>query len=164
MIKDLVTLKDIKELKLKFGKLGKLTSNEANILSTAEWAESKIQAACYNIVKHLGSSVVFLQIDNGGYRNKYTKMKKSREGTQSGFPDCELIIWKRIINIDNSPHFSFLRKTIYIEFKKIGGKVSKKQESWYRFLKEKGESIYFCNNITYFERVILKEIEKFLQK
>ena len=196
MIKELITKKDIRAIKQK-AKDGTVTPDESNLLLCAEWSEFQVQSGCYNLFKScgFGDKAIFLQIDNGGSPITGTKKKKGATGTQSGWPDVEIKMWKknltkapylkeisipfqieigRIIDkrgmsIDDAKervlkefyYYDFHR--IYIEFKKIGGKVAENQQKWHKFLKEKGELVYYCNNILFFEKVILKEIKEFLK-
>lgn len=146
-----------------------------------------------NIVKASGHDIIFLKVDNGRnhdnptkderennpalYQAKLKKVHSSKsfqkaEGEQSGWPDVEIKMWKNISSYYDDSSFiddevvkelSHKRKSIYVEFKRIGGKIADNQQKWHEFLKEKGESAYFCNNLVYFEKVILKEIEEFLK-
>jgi len=172
MIKALITNKDIKAINNKLTEFAKVTADEANLLQVAKWSEFQIQSACRNIFKSggFGNNAIFLQIDNGGSSIEGIRKKKGAMGTISGFCDVEIKIWKirkgtaynefyrmeSEVNLVN-------RKSIYIEFKRIGGKIAENQQKWHEFLKEKGESVYYCNNILFFEKIIMKEIEEFLK-
>ena len=161
MIKSLITQKEIRDINQKFDKIGKLTADEAALLQVANWSEFQIQSACYNLFKGAGfvDSVIFVQIDNGGSAVEGIRKKKAATGTQSGFCDVIITCWRKHLE---SRYNSHAKKSIYIEFKRIGCKIAENQHKWHNFLKQKGESVYFCNNILFFERVIMKEIEEFL--
>jgi hypothetical protein len=160
MVKNLVTNADIRAIQKKFDLLGKLLPQEARLLFEASRSESQIQIACHNLIKDkFENNVLFIQIDNGGKMGIGQKMKKKAEGTQSGFCDVIITCWKKH---QESRYNSHNTKTIYVEFKKIGGVIAENQQKWHEFLKEKGESVHYCNNLVYFERVIIKEIEQFL--
>lgn len=167
MIKDLITPKDIKLIEQKAAR-GSITADETNLLMSGKWSEFQIQSAAYNLFKAqgFGDQVIFVQIDNGGSAIEGIRKKKAATGTQSGFPDTIIYVWSkscwhRAANNDVI-HGSSKKKTLWIEFKRIGGKIAENQQKWHDFLKSKGESAYFCNNLLFFERVILKEIREFL--
>lgn len=174
MIKPLITNKDIKAINEKFNHKGSITPDETTLLREASMSESQIQIACHNLIKVMfPDKALFVQIDNGGKMGIGQKMKKKAEGTQAGFPDCIILVWNDISSLCSAWDSSFVsdeqanksrykKKTIFVEFKKIGGKATEKQLYWHNFLKDKGESAHFCNNTVYFERQICKEIDKFL--
>ena len=174
MIKSLVTPADIRIIEQKLERVGSLTPQESTLLSEASMSESQIQIACHNMVKVLfPDEALFVQIDNGGAMGVTQKMKKKAEGTIAGMPDCMILLWKRIDNSrdDNSfiddkvvSRLKYKRRSIYVEFKKIGAKPpTEKQTYWHIFFKDKGEFTHFCNNTVYFTKVIMKEIEEFLR-
>ena len=175
MIKQLVTVADINNIKKITWEQRLLTAQEAALLQeyTAFSVkirnskgqlrcdyESKLQIAAHNLIKtefqyRKDVDVIFLQIDNGG--NKGTNHKrKAQEGTQAGWADVEIKAWKK-------EDKSWVGKSFYVETKKIGGVVARNQQHWHDFLIEKGESAYFYNNLLYFEKVIIKEIKEFLK-
>lgn len=158
MIKDIITKKDIEELEKKFDVMGNLTADEGIIWQSSKWSEFQIQSTCYNLFKNagFGDNAIFVQIDNGGSSIEGIRKKKAATGTQSGFCDA-------VINAWSPQNGNLSKKSIFIEFKKIGGVISEKQQYWHDFLKQKGESVYFCNNVIFFEKVILNEIKEFLQ-
>ena len=129
---------------------------------SAKWSEFQIQSVCYNVFKAagFGDNAIFVQIDNGGSAIEGIRKKKGATGTQSGFPDVMIKVYKPVFEYKGRTGFQ--KKTIYIEFKRIGGEIAENQQKWHDFLKEKGESVYFCNNLVFFEKVILKEIKEFL--
>lgn len=172
MLKDLITPKDIKAIEQK-ALNGCITADESSLLISANWSEHQIQVACKKAFEsEFGKYGIFLKIDNGRNHDRPTteeqeqnplwaKAKLHRihkaikyqraEGEQPGFKDVIMIVFgKRGA------------KNFYTEFKKIGGKIEETQQYWHDFLKSKEESAYFCNNLVYFERVILKEIREFL--
>lgn len=162
MIKDLVTQKDIRAIEAKSDKMGKLTHDEATLLQTAKWSEFHIQSACYNLFKsaRFGDNAIFVQIDNGG--------------SAEGIRNCMIVVWNKNRPSSCGMRWSESEKaflgypiydktTIYIEFESIKGKIAENQQKWHQFLKEKGESVYYCNNIVFFEKIIMKEIEEFLK-
>lgn len=165
MIKNLITKKDLREINSRFDKMGKLSMDEVSLLRGANLKEYQIQTGCHNIFKaaNLGDKAAFIQIDNGGSAKVSTKRIKAGMGTQSGFFDVVIYLWvaKNDYSQFRNPEY-IARKSIFIEFKSIGGAIKKNQQAWHDFLKEKGESVHFCNNIVYFEKVIMKEIEDFL--
>lgn len=57
-------------------------------------------------------------IPNGGKRDKRTAEKLKAEGVKAGVPDICLPVARKGYN------------NLYIELKRIGGKVSKEQEAW----------------------------------
>lgn len=57
-------------------------------------------------------------IPNGGKRDKKTAEKLKAEGVKAGVPDICLPVARKGYN------------NLYIELKRIGGKVSKEQEAW----------------------------------
>lgn len=167
MNKDLITKKDIKAIISKLDKTGKLTPDEASILQTGNWSEFQIQSTCYNLTREFGGSVVFLQIDNGGSAIEGIRKKKAATGTQAAWPDVEIKMWKRfatkVARHGMATEWFEARKSIYIEFKKVGNKPTEKQKDCHTFLKHKGESVHYCNNLVYYERVIINEIREFLK-
>lgn len=182
MIKDLITNKDIRAIQAKLDKSGSISPDEYTLLCEASKSESQIQIACHNIIKdRFPNKALFVQIDNGGAMGVRQKVKKKAEGTIAGMPDCMILIWQKeskAFSLERSAPMSptdhghsnnieyntFCKKQIFVEFKKIGSKPpTKKQLYWHNFLKEKGESVHFCNNTPYFTKVICKEIEEFLK-
>lgn len=164
MIKDLVTNKDLRELVNK-AQDSSLTPNEATLLRSSKWSEFQLQSGCYNLFKGygFGDNAIFVQIDNGGSSIAGIRKKKAATGTQSGFPDIIITCFKKGIDAKDPYPWGWLEKTIYVEFKKIGGKIAKNQQDWHDFLKDKDSSVYFCNNILFFEKIIMKEVEEFLK-
>ena len=163
MIKDLIKPSEITAINKKLNTSGSITSKEATLLRESTLSESNIQIACHNIIKaKYPDSVIFVQIDNGGAMGVAQKKKKKAEGTQAGFCDVIILAWEEIIDIDLGYPWEFRSKQFFVEFKKIGGQPSKKQHYWYNFLRNKGESVHFCNNTIYFEQTICKEIDEFL--
>ncbi len=187
MIKDLITNKDIRELKKKSNETGRLTGDELLLLREHEelskkfkkgekkarcYYESRLQSYCSNLIKakyqFSKDSVVFLQIDNGGEGSDGQRRRKAQEGTQSGFKDVIILVWRGSIKYplrgtDEVIKTIYHSKQFFPEFKRIGGVVTDKQLYWHKYLKEKGESAYFCNNSLFFEKIIMKEIEGFLK-
>lgn len=156
IIKSIVTGADIKKYWKKGLEGGSISGDEARMSIQAPWIESQIQIACHNIIRAKygnlkDAHVIFQQNDNGGADQK---KKKKAEGTQPGWPDVTIWIYKTL-----SPD----RKHIFVEFKRIGShKISPEQQEWHDFHKKWNESAYFCNNTVYFEKVICKEIDDFL--
>ena len=157
MIKDLVTTAHLKKFN------DSCNTQEARLLQEALLSESQIQICCHNIIKAKFDNlkfhqVNFIQIDNGGKTTIAHKVIKKAEGTETGFFDVIIWIYKR-----ESELYLFSKKQIFIEFKRIKSfKISSEQQYWHDHLKEWGESTHFCNNTVYFEEVICKQIDNFL--
>lgn len=135
MLKPLLTKAEIKE------------SNNLELLNQDGWLEWKIQAACKLIFNQwlMDNKLegFFVQIDNGGKMGVQQRMKKKLEGTLSGFPDVMLLVEGG--------------KQVFIEFKKVGGKIDAKQLEFEQKLYALGFKSYLINNTLYFRR-ILEEI------
>ena len=153
MIKEWITKKDIRKIEKKLDVTKSLTKNEVFLLQTADWSEFRIQSYCHNLFNNsgFGDRAIFFQVDNGGSSIEGVRKKKAAAGTKSGFPDVMIIVFneKNTLNI-------------YIEFKKINGSIKEPQKEWNKFLRSKEQSAYICNNIVFFEEVVLKEIRNFL--
>lgn len=158
MTKDLVTPADLKTFNEPYN------TQEARLLREINLSESQIQIACHNIIKTKYNNlrdckVNFIQIDNGGKTTIAHKKIKKAEGTAKGFFD--VVIWMhKKINIFYEP---FSAKQIFIEFKRIKSfKISSEQHYWHDCFLKLGESVHYCNNTVYFEKVICKQIDNFL--
>ena len=186
MIKDLIQNNDIKAINEKDRKTGSISINERDLLIQSNWSESDVQKACYRIIQDnpkFNDCVVFQQNDNGRNYDNPTKKDSDYEysrkwkmallgrkkqkalGTQKGWADVTIWMWNKIYGYGMRYEMYVIdKKQIFIEFKKIGApKPKESQIFWHNFLKEKGESVHFCNNLVYFEKKICKEIEEFLK-
>ena len=135
MLKPLLTKSEIKK------------SNNLELLNQDGWLEWKIQSTCKTIFEkwlmEKKLEGLFVQIDNGGRMGIGQRNKKKLEGTVSGFPDVMLLVEGG--------------KQIFVEFKKIDGKIDAKQLIMEQKLYALGFKSYMINNTLYFRR-ILEEI------
>ncbi len=175
MIKNLITSSDIKTINDKFNKKGILTSDETTLLREHQLSESQIQIVCHNIIKaryyHLkDSDVDFVQIDNGSKSGINQKKIKRAEGTQKGFFDVVIILHRKLTHSEYMYSSRYMNHAyqvtsgkVYIEFKKIGThKITIEQQFWHDKYRKWCEPTYFCNNTVFFEQIICKEIDDFL--
>ena len=136
MLKPLLTKSELKK------------SNNLELLNQDGWLEWRIQAECKLIFNQwlMDNKLegFFVQIDNGGKMGVRQRMKKKLEGTVSGFPDVMLLVEGG--------------KQVFIEFKKVGGKIDKKQLIMEQKLYALGFKSYMVNNTLFF-RKILEEIK-----
>lgn len=141
VIKNLITLKDIRDLEKKSRINVSLTIEEACILQQKSFSESRIQQTCKDIFR-AKFGVGFIQIDNG-CPSLGMRLRKGREGTVSGFPDVMLI---------------GKNKVIFVEFKRINSPAAiepkPEQKKQHEFLKACGFQVFTTNNTVFFEREI----------
>jgi len=135
MLKPLLTKSEIKK------------SNNLELLNQDGWLEWKIQSTCKTIFEkwlmEKKLEGLFVQIDNGGRMGIGQRNKKKLEGTVSGFPDVMLLVEGG--------------KQVFVEFKKVDGKIDAKQLIMEQKLYALGFKSYMINNTLYFRR-ILEEI------
>ena len=135
MLKPLLTKSEIKK------------SNNLELLKQDGWLEWRIQAECKTIFEQwlMDNKLegFFVQIDNGGKMGIRQRAKKKLEGTLSGFPDVMLLVEGG--------------KQVFVEFKKVGGRIDSKQLEFEQKLYALGFKSYLINNTLYFRR-ILEEI------
>lgn len=175
MIKNLLTKSDINKIHNKILLPNSvLTKDELTLYNESSKKESQIQIACNNIIKdkygHLKDcNINFVQVDNGSKSGIAQKKKKKAEGTMKGFPDVVIWIYAKMTtkeymeDCNLHKYLPIKKKQIFIEFKKIGSyRIRPEQQNYHDFLKKWDESVYFCNNTVFFEKVICKEIEDFL--
>ena len=162
MIKPLITKTDIKNLRAK----DSVTRDELELIMHCDLTESAIQRSCkvafdnwlleLNFKGNKDVQGEFVQIDNGReYTKKESdrgkdynkivflrKVKKQKEGCVKHFPDVMLLV----SNCKNS------KLQIFVEFKKIGGVVTKGQEDMKGRLNAMLFDAYLTNNTLFFQK------------
>ena len=163
MIK-LITNKEIAALHDK----NKLDPDEYLLSQFYKALETKVQQACHALFNHLafeyekkyGKKVMeFAQFDNGGHMGIGQKMKKRKEGTKKGLPDCGLFL--------GSPCGQY-SKLILVEFKRVGTPsqmiISPEQLYYHDWLNSIGFESYITNDPLFFKNDILGKVKEFFRK
>lgn len=141
-----------------------------------DWTESQVQKffkKSFDKLKYeienkcKGTRIEFIQNDNGdsagGNLTEIQRMalygRKKAEGSRKGFPDITILVSRKEYD-DNA-------FAIFCEVKKInapsGIRLKQEQLDWFIDLNKMGFASYICNNIFFFENVILGKIKKVLE-
>lgn len=98
-----------------------------NQSAVVEWA--RLQACAYPCLAYLYA------IPNGGFRNKIEASRLKAEGVRAGVPDLCLPY----------PHAGY--HGLYIEMKKLDGKLDPKQRDFISFLRLHGYKVCVCKSV-----------------
>lgn len=144
-----------------------LSPLELEILNHRGLKETIIQQKCHELIKYKARTLPakcklkFIAVDNGGKMGIGQRIKKAKEGTVAGMTDS-------LIFASNGTD----AKVWAVEFKRVGSKSEilgdkkhfQDQLDIINEFNDMGISAYMTNNIIFFENVIFKEIEDFLNK
>ena len=168
--KALLQNKDLPNLK----KATRFSTYELELVNHKGKKETFIQQACVRLIKACaaslpkGSSLKFIQIDNGGKQSAGGRMRKYCEGTYACFPDAMIIATK-----------NGKSKVFFVEFKRVDSqsaimgeknKITGRHDHFedqleeIESLVESGFSAYMTNNTVFFKNVIIEQIMEFFNK
>lgn len=105
--------------------------NQINAPSESIEQQCIFRWAGYSLYKYPELDLLY-HIPNGGLRNKRVAIQLKSEGVKSGIPDLHLPVARGGYN------------SLYIELKKIGGKVTANQKEWIKKLNEQGNLAVVC--------------------
>jgi hypothetical protein len=111
-------------------------------------AESELQIACVNWfrMRYPHFRMLLFSVPNGGMRNKGTAIRMKREGVVAGVSDL-------FLSVPRGEWHGF-----YIEMKAGDGKMTEKQEDFFRYASKYG---YRCRVVNSFD-MFVREIENYL--